>query len=100
MRMYIGEMIDDSFDIPRFVKKLDGYSCADIANLCRDVAQYVFDKQTKDLDTQEWLNMPAESANVVVTNEDFELAMKKRKSSVDPATIKKYEQWRALKGAE
>ena len=100
LMMQIGSMIDDSFDVKRFVKMLKGYSCADISNLCRDVAQQVFDKQTKDLDTQEWLNMPAEEANFVVTNADFELAMKRRKSSVDPTTIKKYEEWRDAKGAE
>ena len=100
LKMHIGEMMDSNFNLPLFVKKLDGYSCADIANLCKDVAQYVFDKQTKDLDTQQWLNMPVEDANVVVTNADFEMAMKKRKSSVDPASIKKYEQWRDLKAAE
>lgn len=100
LNMYLGEYICHDFDTQGFVKKLDGYSCADIANLCRDVAQIVFDKQTQHLDTQQWLNMPAEDAKVFVTNEDFESALKKRKSSVDKNTIKKYEEWRQLKGAE
>lgn len=100
LTMHIGENMSSDFDTAGFVKKLEGYSCADIANLCRDVAQAALDKQTDNLDTQQWLSMPAEDARVVVTNADFEAAMKRRKSSVDPATIKKYEQWRQLKGAE
>ena len=100
LKMNINDYVDDSFDFDGFAKKLDGYSCADITNLCRDAVQAVFDKMTSMIDTQEWLNMPAENAKVIVRNADFELAMKKRKSSVDPATLKRYEEWGRSRGAE
>ena len=100
LKMNISDLIDDDFDIDMFAERLEGYSCADIANLCRDAAQAVFDKQTSNLDTQAWLNMPIEEARVVITNKDFERAMALRKSSVDKETLKMYEDWRRTKGAE
>lgn len=100
LKMNISDLIDDDFELDLFAEKLDGYSCADIANLCRDAAQAVFDKQTANLDTQAWLNMPIEQARVVISNQDFQRAMDLRKSSVDKATLKMYEEWRKSKGAE
>lgn len=100
LKTQIADLIDDSFELELFAQKLEGYSCADIANLCRDAAQAVFDRQTSNLDTQEWLNMPVDQARVIISNRDFLTALSKRKSSVDPATLKKYEEWRLTKGAE
>ena len=100
LKMNIKDNVDESFDFDGFAKKLDGYSCADITNLCRDAVQAVFDKITSLMDTQQWLNMPAEDAKVIVKNQDFENAMKKRKSSVDAVSLKRYEDWRLSKGAE
>ena len=100
LKMSISDLIDEDFELDLFAQKLEGYSCADITNLCRDAAQAVFDKQTSNLDTQAWLNMPIEQAKVVISNQDFERAMSLRKSSVDKETLKMYEDWRRSKGAE
>jgi katanin p60 ATPase-containing subunit A1 len=100
LKMSISDLIDDDFELDLYAQKLEGYSCADITNLCRDAAQAVFNKQTSNLDTQAWLNMPLEQARVVITNQDFERAISLRKSSVDKETIKMYEEWRRSKGAE
>lgn len=96
----IGDLIAKNFEMDKFVSLLDGYSCADISNLCRDVAQAVFGRRAEALNTIEWINMSTEDAKFIITNEDFENGLKKRKSSVDKATIEKYEQWRQQKGAE
>ena len=100
LKSNINEHVDESFDFQKWAEKLDGYSCADITNLCRDAVQAVFDRQTELMDTQEWLNMPAEQAKVVISNEDFQSAANKRKSSVDLSTLNKYDEWRSSKGAE
>ena len=100
LKMNIQEMIDDEFDLQMWAERLEGYSCADIANLCRDAAQAVFDKQTENLDANEWMNMPLEQARIIIRDEDFERAVKLRKSSVDQSTLKKYDEWRLTKGAE
>lgn len=94
------EMIEEDIDLVAWAQKLEGYSCADIANLCRDAAQAVFEKKMDSLDPDEWITMPREQARVIITDADFERAAALRKSSVDPATLKKYEEWKATKGAE
>lgn len=100
LEMRIREFTDDSFDFDGWAKKLEGYSCADITNLCRDAAQMVFDRQTDLLNTQQFMDIPTIEAKVIIKNEDFGLAMAKRKSSVDPSTLAKYEEWRKQKSAE
>lgn len=98
--MSLSENIDQNFDVNLWSKKLEGYSCADIANLCRDSVQFVFDRKTSFLNTQQFLNLPTDQAKIIVTNADFEKAVSLRKSSVDSSTIKRYEEWRDTKGAE
>ena len=101
LRMQLGEMADENFDFKGNAEKLEGYSCADITNLCRDAVQRIFDKQMDQLQsTEAFLNMPAEEARVIIKNSDFADALSHRRSSVDPDTLKKYEQWKMLKGAE
>ncbi|OHT05676.1 ATPase, AAA family protein [Tritrichomonas foetus] len=101
LKMNISEMIEeDEFDLQMWAERLEGYSCADIANLCRDAAQAVFDRQTENLDANEWMNMPLEQARVIIRDEDFEKAVRLRKSSVDKSTLKRYDEWRLTKGAE
>ena len=91
---------DKSFDLNKWAQNLDGYSCADITNLCRDAAQAVFERQLDSIDPDEWANMNADDAKVIITDDDFQKAVSLRKSSVDPDSLKKYEEWRATKGAE
>lgn len=100
LKMKISEMVEDDFDMMKWAEKLEGYSCADIANLCRDAAQAVFEKRAADIDPDEWVNMPLEEAKVIITDEDFADAVKRRKSSVDAASLKRYEQWKRERGAE
>ncbi|KAH0787368.1 ATPase, AAA family protein [Histomonas meleagridis] len=100
LRMNIGEMIDEEFDLKMWAQRLNGYSCADITNLCRDAAQAVFDRKTSLLNTNQWVNLSVEEAKVIITDEDFERAVALRKSSVDKNTLKKYEEWKQTKGAE
>ncbi|OHT04209.1 ATPase, AAA family protein [Tritrichomonas foetus] len=100
LEMRIKEYADETFDYDGWAKKLEGYSCADITNLCRDAAQMVFDRQTDLLDTQQWIEMPTIDARIIIKNEDFAKAVALRKSSVDQASLAKYEAWRKAKGAE
>ncbi|OHT10284.1 Katanin p60 ATPase-containing subunit A1 [Tritrichomonas foetus] len=100
LEMNLSDLADVNFDIDGWAKKLNGYSCADIANLCRDAAQMVFTKQTSMYGTDQWLHMAPEDAKVIITNEDFAQAVAARKSSVDKEAIQRYEAWKRAKGAE
>lgn len=98
--MNLEDLVDEEFSVDMWAERLDGYSCADITNLCIDAAQMVFEKQMEHVDTHQWINMPLDEAQVIVTNEDFAWAVARRKSSVDLSMIKRYEEWRRSKGAE
>jgi katanin p60 ATPase-containing subunit A1 len=100
LKMHIADMIEEDTDLVAWANRLEGYSCADIANLCRDAAQAVLDKKMADIDPDDWVNMPRDQARIIIRDEDFERAVSLRKSSVDPGTLKKYEEWKATKGAE
>ncbi|OHS97667.1 hypothetical protein TRFO_36096 [Tritrichomonas foetus] len=100
LEMKIKEYADENFDYDGWANKLEGYSCADIANLCRDAAQMVFDRQTDHLEPEEWLGMGENEVKIIITNDDFAKAVAQRKSSVDQASLSKYEAWRRSKGAE
>ncbi|OHT03268.1 ATPase, AAA family protein [Tritrichomonas foetus] len=101
LKMNLVDLInEDEFDIQKWAEKLDGYSCADITNLCRDAAQAVFERQLEEIDPDEWANMNADDAKVEIKDADFEKAVSLRKSSVDAASLKKYDEWRLSKGAE
>ena len=97
---YLKVLVNDDFDMQKWAEKLDGYSCADITNLCRDAAQAVFERNLEEIDPDEWANMNAEDAKVIIHDEDFEKAVSLRKSSVDAKSLKRYEEWRLSKGAE
>lgn len=100
LKMHLSDMIDDQFDLQKWAEQLEGYSCADITNLCRDAAQAVFEKQIEQIDPDDWANMNPEDAKVIIHDDDFAKAVSLRKSSVDASSLKKYEEWRLTKGAE
>ena len=100
LKMHLSDLVNDDFDMQKWAEKLDGYSCADITNLCRDAAQAVFERNLEEIDPDEWANMNAEDAKVIIHDEDFEKAVSLRKSSVDAKSLKRYEEWRLSKGAE
>lgn len=101
LKMSLSDMIeDDSFAIREWAEKLEGYSCADIANLCRDAAQMVFNEKMDNMDPDDFVNMSAEDIRVIIRDCDFAKAVKNRKSSVDQNSLKRYDEWRLSKGAE
>jgi katanin p60 ATPase-containing subunit A1 len=101
LRMSMGEMVEeDSFAAKEWAERLDGYSCADIANLCRDAAQMVFEAQVENLEPEQWMTLSADAAKVTIRDQDFAKAVAARKSSVDQSTLKRYDEWKQSKGAE
>jgi katanin p60 ATPase-containing subunit A1 len=101
LNMHLAELTDeDSFAFREWAERLEGYSCADVENLCKDAAQAVLDARMAKMDEESWVKMSAEEARFVIRDEDFAKAVKNRKSSVDPATLHRYDEWRSKKGAE
>jgi hypothetical protein len=53
-----------------------------------------------EIDPDECASMPLEHARAVIREADFARALALRKGSLDPATLKKYEDWKATNDAE
>jgi katanin p60 ATPase-containing subunit A1 len=93
-------LTDSSVDIDEWADRLTGYSGADVVALCRDAAQMVIDDQAKLMKTDEWMRLSLSDAQLTITARDFEKAFAAKKTSLDPPTIRRYEEWRKARGAE
>jgi katanin p60 ATPase-containing subunit A1 len=99
LQMNLKNRASMKMDLEEWAGKLDGYSSGDISNLCKDAMQMVFVEQTKMLETDDWMRMSVSDAQITVTNEAFEKVIGFRKSSVEQATLRRYEEWKRQKGA-
>jgi katanin p60 ATPase-containing subunit A1 len=94
------ELADATFDWQMWARRLNGYSCSDVTNLCRDVVQNAAEKKFRGISTVRWAVLPVEDLRVSVTNADFEVGITMRKPSINRETLAKYEAWKMEKGAE
>ena len=95
-----GIQVEESIDMDKLVQLTDGYSGADIANVCREAS--LMQMRRKLMKTGGKLNFTAIKLNpsktlideldAPVTQNDFELAIKNISKSVSQNDIKKYEQ--------
>ena len=96
-----GIQVEESIDMDKLVQLTDGYSGADIANVCREAS--LMQMRRKLMKTGGKLNFTAIKLNpsktlideldAPVTQNDFELAIKNISKSVSQNDIKKYEQF-------
>ena len=96
-----GIQIDQDIDMDKLVQLTDGYSGADIANVCREAS--LMQMRRKLMKTGGKLNFTAIKLNpsktlineldAPVSQSDFELAIKNISKSVSQNDIKKYEQF-------
>jgi katanin p60 ATPase-containing subunit A1 len=100
LRKNLSELTDDSFKYQYWAEQLEGYSCSDIDNICRDAAQAALTRMMMGVDTIQWTNMSPTQATVVISNVEFQVVRSKRQSSVDKESIAKYEEWKRQKGAD
>ena len=96
-----GIQVEEGIDMDKLVQLTDGYSGADIANVCREAS--LMQMRRKLMKTGGKLNFTAIKLNpsktlideldAPVTQNDFELAIKNISKSVSQNDIKKYEQF-------
>jgi katanin p60 ATPase-containing subunit A1 len=79
--------------IEEFAKRIDGYSGADITNICRDASMMSMRKQIRGLTPEQIKTLSKEELEIPCTKEDFETSISKIQSSVSKLDIKKYEDW-------
>ena len=91
---------DSDVNFDELIKQTDGYSGADIANVCREAAlMQMRDKLMKtnvNVDIMSYVNNPKKleaDLDAPVSQKDFLTAIKNISKSVSPSDLKKYEEW-------
>ena len=88
-----GLEIAKDVSLGKLAESLEGYSGADITNVCRDAAMMSFRRRISGLTPEQVRNIPKEELEVPPNMEDFEMAIKKVNKSVSKQDLEKYQTW-------
>lgn len=91
--------VDPSVDMESLAAKLEGYSGADITNVCRDASLMGMRRRIGGLTTEQIRSLNKEEMDIPVTQTDFDQALSKINSSGNKEEIVKYDKWMAEFGA-
>ncbi|XP_076021762.1 katanin p60 ATPase-containing subunit A-like 1 [Genypterus blacodes] len=80
-------------DMEVIAEKTEGYSGADITNVCRDASLMAMRRRIQGLSPEEIRALSKEELQMPVTMEDFTLTLKKISKSVSAADLEKYKAW-------
>ncbi|KAF7657564.1 hypothetical protein LDENG_00025290 [Lucifuga dentata] len=86
-------------DMELIAEKTEGYSGADITNVCRDASMMAMRRRIQGLSPEEIRALSKEELQMPVTMEDFTLTLKKISKSVSAADLEKYHAWMAEFGS-
>ncbi|KAK6636852.1 hypothetical protein RUM43_010516 [Polyplax serrata] len=85
--------VDDNVDLLQVARKLDGYSGADITNVCRDASMMSMRRKIAGLRPDQIRQLPKEELDLPVTMQDFTEALEKCNKSVSKEDLDKYDKW-------
>ncbi|XP_046742102.1 katanin p60 ATPase-containing subunit A-like 1 [Diprion similis] len=85
--------IDPEVNLTDIAKKLEGYSGADITNVCRDASMMSMRRKIAGLRADQIRQLPKEELDLPVSVLDFEEAVEKCNKSVSQEDLEKYEKW-------
>lgn len=85
--------LDPEVDLRTIAKKLDGYSGADITNVCRDASMMSMRRKIAGLKPDQIKQLAKEELDLPVTKQDFMEALAKCNKSVSKGDIQKYLSW-------
>ncbi|XP_054164016.1 katanin p60 ATPase-containing subunit A-like 1 [Oppia nitens] len=79
--------------------RLDGYSGADITNVCRDACMMSMRRRIAGLTPEQIRSLSKDELDLPVSPADFEEAIRKVNKSVSAEDLKKYDKWMAEYGS-
>ncbi|KAF7271679.1 katanin p60 isoform X2 [Rhynchophorus ferrugineus] len=85
--------LDPDVNLKNIARKLDGYSGADVTNVCRDASMMSMRRKICGLRPDQIKQLPKEELDLPVTTRDFEEAIAKNNKSVSKEDLDKYEKW-------
>ncbi|XP_018599111.1 katanin p60 ATPase-containing subunit A1 [Scleropages formosus] len=86
-------------DLTKIAQQMEGYSGADITNVCRDASLMAMRRRIEGLTPEEIRNLSREEMHMPTTMEDFESSLRKVSKSVSASDLEKYEKWIAEFGS-
>ncbi|RNA44814.1 katanin p60 ATPase-containing subunit A-like 1 isoform X1 [Brachionus plicatilis] len=85
--------LDNDVNLDELSEKLDGYSGADIAMVCRDASMMGLRRKIDGLSVEEIRTLPNDELNVPIRMKDFVDVLQKINPSVSKSDLSKYESW-------
>ncbi|XP_031838408.1 katanin p60 isoform X2 [Nomia melanderi] len=85
--------VDFSVNLADIAKKLEGYSGADITNVCRDASMMSMRRKIAGLKPDQIRQLPKEELDLPVSASDFDEAVERCNKSVSQEDLEKYEKW-------
>ncbi|XP_062563611.1 katanin p60 ATPase-containing subunit A-like 1 [Armigeres subalbatus] len=85
--------VDESVDLTTIATRLDGYSGADITNVCRDASMMSMRRKIAGLKPEQIRQLAKEELDLPVSTQDFTEAIAKCNKSVSRDDLMKYQQW-------
>ena len=85
--------LDENVSKTELASQLEGYSGADIANICRDAAFMSMRRCVAGLSADEIKSLPEDALDLPVTKQDIQEAISKISSSVAQEDVDKHIEW-------
>ncbi|XP_053693150.1 katanin p60 ATPase-containing subunit A-like 1 [Sabethes cyaneus] len=85
--------VDEVVDLNLIAARLDGYSGADITNVCRDASMMSMRRKIAGLRPEQIRQLAKEELDLPVSTQDFSEAIAKCNKSVSRDDLMKYQQW-------
>ncbi|KAJ3213219.1 Katanin p60 ATPase-containing subunit A1 [Dinochytrium kinnereticum] len=83
----------EDLSLDELAEKLDGYSGADITNICRDASMMSMRRRIRGLTPDQIKAIPKDELEIPASKDDFISAIAKIQSSVGQADLKRYKDW-------
>ncbi|MFH4979076.1 hypothetical protein AB6A40_005785 [Gnathostoma spinigerum] len=100
LRLALAEVsVSEDVDLEQVADRLNGYSCADITNVCREAAMMSMRARIANLSAEEIRALSQEEIDLPITASDFSHAIEHTSPSVSRDDIIRYEQWMKEFGA-
>lgn len=85
--------LDETVDLAAISQRLDGYSGADITNVCRDASMMSMRRKIAGLRPDQIRQLQTAEVDLPVSTQDFMEAMSKCNKSVSKQDLEKYRKW-------